>query len=110
MGFDDRDESPPDSAYADDERERGHNSPLKGAAQMDTPIELLALDYAQIMKPIPPERDMVPGMVPREAFTLIAGALSSYKSTLLIYLIVWRATGFDLLDMDPGGSGIDIGP
>jgi AAA domain len=109
LGFDECDEIPV-AVYGEEERTNGADQSPPGVEIVDSPIELLALDYEQIMKPIPPERDMIPGMVPREAYTLIAGALSSYKSTLLIYLVVWRATGFDLLDMDPGGSGIDIGP
>jgi len=62
-------------------------------------IELLALDRDRLLAPIPPERYMLPGLIPAEAYTLIAGALSTYKTTLLVSMIVWRATGFDPLDM-----------
>ena len=75
----------------------------------DRPINLLALDLDKIMQPIPPERNFLPG-IPREAYTLIAGALSAYKSTLLQYLIIWRATGYDFLNLDADGAGFDIGP
>jgi RecA-family ATPase len=71
-------------------------------------IELRAFTVADVLAPIQPEKFLLPG-IPAEAYTLIAGALSSYKTTLLVYLLVWKATGFDLLDLDPQGSGVDIG-
>jgi|GEM_PF-2115323 len=72
-------------------------------------IQALSLTTDDLLGTVEPERMLLPG-IPTEAYSLIAGALSSYKSTLLIYLALWRATGFDLLDLDPGGSGVDIGP
>jgi hypothetical protein len=71
-------------------------------------VELRAFGSTEILGPIEPEQYLLPG-IPAEAYTLIAGALSSYKTTLLAYLAVWRATGWDLLDLDPAGNGCDIG-
>src|SRR5688572_24209511 len=73
-------------------------------------VELVGFTASELLAPIEPETYLLPGLVPTEAYTLIAGALSSYKSTLLVYLALWRATGFDLLDLDPNGAGCDIGP
>jgi hypothetical protein len=75
----------------------------------EQPLRLVALDITRILQPIPPERFLLPGLVPTDAYTLIAGALSTYKSTLLLYMLVWKATGFDLLGLDPTGAGTDIG-
>jgi len=74
------------------------------------PTRALALDINRILLPVPPERFLLPGLVPTEAYTLIAGALSTYKSTLMLYMLVWKATGFDLLGLDPTDGGVDIGP
>jgi RecA-family ATPase len=71
-------------------------------------IDLLAFTAEQILGPIEPEAYALPG-VPQEAYTLIAGSLSSFKTTLLLYLIVWKATGWDILGLDERGNGIDIG-
>jgi hypothetical protein len=74
----------------------------------DGPIEFLTLGTRDdILAPIPPEIYLLPGLVPAESYTLIAGALSSYKTTLLSYMLIWRATGVDLLGfsrerVDPG--------
>jgi AAA domain len=68
-------------------------------APEEPPIKLLAFDLEAILKPIPPERHLIVGM-PCEAYTLIAGALSSYKSTLLLYMLILRATGYDFLNLD----------
>lgn len=73
-------------------------------------IELLGFTADELLAPIAPEIYLLPGLIPAESYSLIAGALSSYKSTLLHYLGLWRATGFDLLALDPEGSGCDIGP
>lgn len=72
------------------------------------PIVLRSFTSAEILAPIAPEQFLLPG-VPAEAYTLIAGALSSYKTTLLIYLLVWKATGWDVLGLDERGQGCDIG-
>ncbi|HEY6643667.1 AAA family ATPase [Povalibacter sp.] len=74
------------------------------------PIQVLGFTTAELLSQIEPERYLLPGLVPTEAYTLIAGALSAYKSTLLTYLALWRATGFDLLNLEPDGAGCDIGP
>jgi hypothetical protein len=71
-------------------------------------VELKAFTPNEVLAPIAPERYLLPG-VPAEAYTLVAGALSSFKTTFLIYLIVWKATGWDLLDLDPDGNGIELG-
>lgn len=70
--------------------------------------QILTFSQPEILAPISPERFILPG-VPADAYTLIAGALSSYKTTLLIYLIVWRATGWDLLGLDTRSGGTDVG-
>ncbi len=62
---------------------------------------------ADILAPIESERFLLPG-VPADAYTVIAGALSSYKTTLLLYLLVWKATGWDVLGLDQG-HGCEIG-
>ena len=96
-------ELPPIDAYRDEPRAAG--SP----AQKDEPIKLLAFDLNAILEPIPPERNLIAG-VPREAYTLIAGALSSFKTTLLFYMLILRATGYDFLNLDRSGIRSDIGP
>jgi hypothetical protein len=73
------------------------------------PTRLLAFDINAILDPIPPERYLIAG-VPCEAYSLIAGALSSYKSTMLLYMIVLRATGYDFLNLDKTGIASNIGP
>ncbi len=82
----------------------GHASP----SEIPRRIELRQFTVAEIRSEIEPEQLLLPG-VPAEAYTLIAGALSSYKTTLLMYLLIWKATGFDLLDLDPNGSGVELG-
>ena len=73
------------------------------------PVKLLALDLESILQPVPPERYLVVG-VPCEAYTLIAGALSSFKTTLLLYMMILRATGYDFLNLDASGIAGNIGP
>jgi hypothetical protein len=87
------------------------NEPAAAAVPIpkDEPIALLAFDLEAIMKPTAPERYLVVG-VPCEAYTLIAGALSSYKSTLLLYILILRATGYDFLNLDKTGIAGSIGP
>lgn len=75
-----------------------------------TPLALTAMTVDDILQPIRQETYLLPGMVPTHAYTLIAGALSSYKTTLLHNMLVWRATGYDLLGLDPDGRGCDPGP
>ncbi len=95
-------ELPPLEAYEDE-----HTAPATQRKD-DGPIKLLAFDLETILLPTPPERYLVAG-VPCEAYTLIAGALSSYKSTLLLYLIILRATGYDFLNIDKSGIKSNIG-
>jgi hypothetical protein len=71
-------------------------------------LELVAFTPSEVLAPIAPEKSLLPG-IPADAYTLIAGGLATYKTTLLIYMIVWKATGFDLLGLDPKGGGCDIG-
>ena len=74
-------------------------------------ITLAAFSSAELMGPIEPEKYLIPGMVPTEAYTLLAGALSAAKTTLLHCLMLWRATGYDVLDLSGvDGSGVDVGP
>ena len=79
------------------------------AMAIEEPIKMVAFDLDDILKQTPPERYLVTG-VPCEAYTLIAGALSSYKSTLMLYLIILRATGYDFLNLDKSGIVGNIGP
>ena len=72
-------------------------------------IELRAFTPDEVMRRIQPEKFLLPGIL-AEAYTLIAGALASYKTTLLLYLIVWKATGWDIgLDERRDSNGIDMG-
>jgi hypothetical protein len=80
---------------------------LASAAESQS-IKLLAFDLDAMLVPIPPERNLIAG-IPREAYTLIAGALSSYKSTLMLYLMILRATGYDFLNLDKTMIASDIG-
>ena len=73
-------------------------------------VRALRLTVNELLAPVEPEEYLLPGLIPTESYTLIAGALSTFKSTLLIYLGLWRATGVDLLNLDPVGSGCDVGP
>ncbi len=96
---------PPVDAYEDSE------TGLVGRKDRQLPpVHVLGFTADELLAPIEPERYLLPGLVPTEAYTLIAGALSSYKSTLLSYLALWRATGFDLLNLEPDGAGCEIGP
>lgn len=60
---------------------------------------ILTFTLDDLAAPPREEKYLLPGMVPTEAYTLIAGALASYKSMLLLNMIVWRATGYDLLGL-----------
>lgn len=96
-------ETPPLEAY-------GADPEISGAASPSPQVQALGFTADELLAPIAPEVYLLPGLVPTESYSLIAGALSSYKSTLLHYFGLWRATGFDLLDLDPEGPGCDIGP
>lgn len=82
-------------------------SPRAPPAQL---VQVEQLSESLLLAPVEPETYLLPGLVPTEAYSLLAGALSSYKSTLLVYLSLWRATGYDLLNLDPTEAGCDIGP
>ena len=71
-------------------------------------IELVRFTVMELLADIEPEKWLLPG-VPAEAYTLIAGGLSSYKTTLLLYLGACKATGWDILGLDEHGAGIDVG-
>jgi hypothetical protein len=72
-------------------------------------FDLLALERKDMLKPVPPDRNVLPG-IPAEAYTLLAGPLSAYKSMLLLYLAIWKATGWDLLGLGPEGVPVAPGP
>ena len=88
------------------------DSPPKAPALEPTSrIVLAAFTAAELMAPIEPEKYLIPGMVPTEAYTLIAGSLSAAKTTFLHSLILWRGTGYDVIDLGGQGcTGIDVGP
>lgn len=71
-------------------------------------IALNGFTSENILAPIEPERHALPG-IPLEAYSLIAGGLASFKTTLLIYLLAWKATGWDILGLDAHGCGCDPG-
>jgi hypothetical protein len=62
-------------------------------------IELIGFTLEDLLAPVREEKYLLPRMVPTEAYTLIAGALSSFKTMLLLNMIVLRATGYDLLGL-----------
>ncbi|MEO1247832.1 MAG: AAA family ATPase [Pseudomonadota bacterium] len=62
-----------------------------------TDLSLRAFTDAELLAALTPEKYLLPGIVPTESYTVIAGALSSYKTTFLHNLLVARATGHDLL-------------
>lgn len=70
-------------------------------------VLLVGFDLSELMGPIPPERELVPG-VPAEAYTLVAGGLATAKTTFLHSLILSRATGYDFLNI--AATGITPGP
>jgi hypothetical protein len=79
-------------------------------AQEPERIELAGFTPEEILAPIEAEKFALPG-IPEEAYSLIAGALSSYKTTLLLYLLTWKASGVDLLGLDDKESaGVEPGP
>lgn len=70
-------------------------------------LPLIAFDPAELLQPLAPEHDLIAGMVPTESYTVVAGALSSAKTTFLHLLVLSRASGFDLLDLQ---AHIEVGP
>jgi len=86
-------------------RANGHAPPAKDEPSR---IKLVGFTPTEILAPIESERFALPG-IPAECYSLIAGALSSYKTTLLVYLLVWKASGWDLLGLDEKGPGVEIG-
>jgi hypothetical protein len=101
-------ELPPVESYADEPGAQSVKANGRKPPQ-DDPIQLLCFDLDAALEPILPESNLVVG-VPREAYTLIAGALSSYKSTLLLYMMILRATGYDFLNLDRSMIASNIGP
>lgn len=71
-------------------------------------INIRAFSVEEILAAIEPELMLLPG-IPAEAYTLIAGALSSFKTTLLLYLLLWKATAWDILSLSQSDGGCDIG-
>jgi hypothetical protein len=69
-------------------------------------MKLMAFEPGALMGPVQPLIELLPG-VPAEAYTLVAGALSAGKSTLLHSMLMSKATGHDLLGL---GGSIDPGP
>jgi hypothetical protein len=80
------------------------------------PIELIRCTRTELLLPIAEELYLILGKVPVEAYTLIAGALGSYKTFLLMCLCIQRASGIDLLSgffrrgtsTDRAGSAADV--
>jgi hypothetical protein len=64
---------------------------------------------ADMLKPVPPERYVIPVLIPVEAYTLLAGVLSSFKTLVALYLLVLRATGYDALNL-VAGVKVEPGP
>jgi len=62
-------------------------------------LSISRFERNQVLMPIALERFLLPGLIPAESYSLIAGALSSYKTTLLHHILVTRATGFDALGL-----------
>lgn len=94
-------------ALPDDEVQKIAEGKAKVEADAEPDCTLVAFDLAELLQPIPPERDLIAGMIPTEAYTVIAGALSSAKTTFLHTLALSRASGFDLLDLE---AHIEAGP
>lgn len=96
-------------AADDDGRVFDRHSPA--ACGIDTDAKpgasLIAFAPGELLQPIPPERDLIGGMIPTEAYTVLAGALSAAKTTFLHLLVLSRASGYDLLDLQ---AHIEVGP
>ena len=75
-------------------------------------IELQEFTEAELLGPIAPVRYLIDGRVPTEAYTLIAGGLSSAKTTLLHLFCLQRATGVNFVDAGALEFGMteDVGP
>lgn len=75
-------------------------------------VELQEFTAGELLGPIAPVRYLIEGRVPAEAYTVVAGGLSSAKTTLLHMLCAQRASGINF--MDPGamefGMTEDVGP
>ena len=77
----------------------------------DNEVVLLAFDVDELLQPAPAPRYLIPGLIPTEAYTIAAGALSAGKTTMVLSMMVWRATGYDILDLDlEGRLQPDVGP
>lgn len=73
------------------------------------PTELLAFTVHDLLTPVVPPRYLIPGLIPCDAYSVCAGALSSGKTTCGLSLAIWRATGVDVLGLDPAGK-LDVVP
>lgn len=108
------DRFPPIDVYADDDH-RGEGEPVvvdvsrasAAAAVSGDAVELMTFNTDELLGPIAPERELLPG-IPAEAYTVIAGGLASAKTTLLHSLHLTRATGYDFLRL--AETGVDAGP
>lgn len=80
------------------------------AASPEPHTRSIAFTREEMLLPVEPEKFALPGIL-TEAYSLIAGAASSFKTTFLICLLLWKATGFDLLGLehDERSRGIEIG-
>ncbi len=73
----------------------GPNEPTRSKPELC----LSRFERDQVLMPVEPERFLLPGLIPVESYSLIAGALSSFKTTFLHHLLLTRATGFDALGL-----------
>lgn len=71
--------------------------------------ELLAFAVDELLTPVVPPRYLISGLIPCEAYSICAGALSAGKTTFALSLAIWRATGVDVLGLDPLGK-LDVVP
>ena len=79
------------------------------ASEPDCTVRAYTVD--ELLAPIPPTRYLIDGLIPCEAYTILAGALGSGKTTFGLSVQIWRATGFDILNLDPDGRKcVDPGP
>jgi hypothetical protein len=63
-------------------------------------LAMIAFTVDELRSPVVPPRYLIPGLVPCEAYSILAGALSAGKTTAALSLAVWRATGVDVLGLD----------
>jgi len=74
-----------------------------GMLDLDAPpLDVIAFTAEELLGPIEPVRYLIEGLVPCDAYTLVAGALSAGKTTFALSLAIWRATGEDVLGLNFG--------